>query len=65
MAYRGFGGVELTWQYVVYFVAGAALLAFFARRRRTGGSRGTGLIGLAIFIVLGMLLLFGALDRTG
>ena len=53
--------MELTWQYVVYFVAGAALLAFFARRRGRGGNRGLGLVGIAIFIVLGLLLLINAL----
>lgn len=53
--------MNLTWQYLVYFVAGAALIAFFARRRGRAGNRGMGMIGLAIFIVLGLLLLFGAL----
>ena len=53
--------MEHNWQYFIYFIAGAALLALFARRRREGGTRGTGLIALAVFIVLGVLLFFNAL----
>ena len=53
--------MEHNWQYFIYFIAGAALLALFARRRSQGGSRGTGLIALAVFIVLGVLLFFNAL----
>jgi len=56
--------VERNWQYFIYFFAGAALLAFLARRRG-GGGRGTGLIALAIFVVLGALLLINALSRPG
>lgn len=55
--------MERDWQYFSYFAAGAALIAFLARRRGLGSSRGLGLIGLAIFIVLGVLLLFHALSR--
>jgi hypothetical protein len=54
--------VERNWQYFIYFVAGAALLALLARRRRGGGNLGTGLIALAIFVVLGALLLINALS---
>jgi len=53
--------VERNWQYFIYFFAGAALIAFLTRRR--GGSRGTGMIALAIFVVLGALLLVNALTR--
>lgn len=56
--------MNLTWQYLVYFVAGAALIAFFARRRGRTGNRGMGMIGLAIFVVLGLLLLFNALGTS-
>jgi hypothetical protein len=57
--------MERNWQYFIYFFAGAALIAFFARRRRTGGGAGTGFIAIAIFIVLGVLLVFNALGRPG
>lgn len=57
--------MERNWQYFIYFFAGAALIAFFARRRNGRGNLGTGLIALAIFIVLGVLLLFNALGRPG
>jgi hypothetical protein len=53
--------VERNWQYFLYFVAGAALIAFLARRRGHSGNRGLALAGLAIFVVLGLLLLFNAL----
>lgn len=56
--------MNLTWQYLVYFVAGAALIAFFAPRRGRTGNRGMGMIGLAIFVVLGLLLLFNALGTS-
>lgn len=55
--------MERNWQYFIYFIAGAALIAFFARRRGRGGTAGAGFIALAIFIVLGVLLLFNALGR--
>lgn len=54
--------MERNWQYFIYFFAGAALIAFLARRRG-GTGRGTGLIALAIFVVLGALLLVNALSR--
>ena len=55
--------MERNWQYFIYFFAGAALIAFLARRG--GAGRGTGLIALAIFVVLGTLLLINALSRPG
>jgi formate-dependent nitrite reductase membrane component NrfD len=55
--------VERNWQYFIYFFAGAALIAFLARRRGGGGNLGLGMIVLAIFIVLGVLLLVNALSR--
>lgn len=55
--------MERNWQYFVYFFAAAAVIAFLARRRGSGGSsRGLGLIALAIFVVLGALLLVNALS---
>jgi hypothetical protein len=53
--------LERSWQYFIYLIAGAALLAFLARRRGRTGNRGQGLVALAIFLVLGLLLLLGAL----
>ena len=53
--------MERNWQYFVYFFAGAALIAFLARRR--GNGRGLGMVAFAIFVVLGLLLLFNALGR--
>ena len=55
--------MERNWQYFIYLAAGAALIAFFARRRGHGGNRGLGLVALTIFFVLGVLLLFNALGR--
>lgn len=52
--------MERNWQYFVYFFAAAAVIAFLARRR--GSGRGLGLIALAIFVVLGALLLVNALS---
>lgn len=53
--------MERNWQYFIYFVAGAALLALLARRRGRSGNRGMGFIVLAVFIVLGVLMFFNAL----
>jgi len=55
--------VERNWQYFIYFFAGAALIAFLARRRGGSANRGLGMVGLAIFVVLGVLLLLNALGR--
>lgn len=55
--------MERNWQYFIYFFAGAALIAFLARRRGGSADRGLGMVGLAIFVVLGVLLLLNALGR--
>ena len=54
--------MERNWQYFIFLAAGVALLLFFMRRRGRPGVRGQGLVALAIFLVLGVLLLFNALS---
>ena len=54
--------MERNWQYFIFLAAGVALLLFFMRRRGRPGVRGQGLVAFAIFIVLGVLLLFNALS---
>ena len=54
--------MDRTWQYFIFLAAGAALLLFYMRRRGRPGVRGQGLVAFAIFLVLGVLLLFNALS---
>lgn len=55
--------MDRNWQYFAYFIAGAALLLFVMRARGGAGMKGYSLIALAIFLVLGVLLLVNALSR--
>jgi len=55
--------MDWNWQYFAYFIAGAALLLFVMRARGGAGMKGYALIALAIFLVLGVLLLVNALSR--